>query len=256
MFRKQTIVWTIISILALLPLPLFAAADDDVNKHDVSMTALGPGVKNVSEEIRNVPIHPDDIKSGYWSSAGPVARTSYNNPFMVSIGHTLYRTHRGNRGVSARVRWIIYPFANQINIAERNYTNAPGTGQRGYGAALTYVGMEARGVIPAISRLNGDLGFLNIFTNFTPEVEWRTPLKIGGRERSLIFSLTYFQLEAVTGWDRYDHLEEYKRYTLAHCVPLTISLDLGRVRVGAQVTFAFGRGVDPVTPSLNMAWSW
>jgi hypothetical protein len=99
------------------------------------------------------------------------------------------------------------------DIVERNYTNAPGTDQRGLGAALTYYRVE-----------EGD-NFI-----FMPGYSLRILYTIEEKKKADIrlfleygtgFAKVPVAIE--TGWDRFDELETYKNYDLTgrlayHCI--------------------------------------
>lgn len=210
---------TVAAVLTCLLFPQAGQAQE--GKFDVSLAFGNPVVNNLPLEIRNVPIHPDD--SGV---PGPVARTRYTMPVIASAGVRLIR--RSN--FTGRLRWFFYPnHGLGGDIARRNYTNAPGTEQRGEGAALTFVGLEVGGIFPAVD----GLGAASVLLNVSPEAQWAFPLSRNASTR-LISTASYYRIEAVSGWDRFNGLDVRDRYTLAHCLPVTVGIDTGRFAIGVQ----------------------
>jgi hypothetical protein len=86
---------------------------------------------------------------------------------------------------------------------ERNYTNAPGTNQRGTGAALTFYDIDRRYVF----KINGCVR-PKIFS----EMEF-----MNKKEFSFAFGYEVFpeKIVAINGWDRYNETEVKDRYELS-----------------------------------------
>jgi hypothetical protein len=153
---------------------------------------------------------------------------------------------------------MIFPWG--IADAERNYRNAPGTDKRGYGAALTYIGLKRSGVIPSTT-----INFLDVFLNWTPIMKAEVA-PFDGKLSDVWFgvSASYYAFDAQTGWDRYDSLEVRKNYTLMHVFPVRIYMSIinreGNGTGGSGLTFgvqlnpgsktSWGEQVDISMPSL------
>jgi hypothetical protein len=105
---------------------------------------INPSSASLPESARLVPIHPSDT----------YARESNNGPIEnilkgISVGGAQARfgleARHGPFGAQAGIGGGVgfYTFSKDgFDFAERNYTNHPGTSQRGYGAALTYYTMD------------------------------------------------------------------------------------------------------------------
>lgn len=188
-------------------------------------------VDNMPLEIRNVPIHPNDTYVSP-SNAGPIEETKYDTKGTLSV---LWRLKKqiADYGLKAGLglHWIIYPTPGLYDNELRNYTNAVGTQRRGYGAALTFVGIEKRGIIPDISDDTWD----DVFLNIAPELFIETPFN----SSAWIYgaSVGYFKLQAVNGWDRHDSLEENDHFTLAHVLPFSLSIQSDNIRIGISYPY-------------------
>lgn len=157
-------------------------------------------ISDIPEYIRDIPPHKDDkgrttqpiddVEIWYPSWLGLLGvnfSVGYNNKlFDIKIG--------GSRGNVA-------PMLG--GLIERNYTNAPGTSKRGYGAALTAYGF-VRG-----SRQK------SLYVRFQPKMA--LPVVIS-------FEKENFDLSLDTGWDRYNGWEKYKKYRLLNYSYTTFKL--------------------------------
>lgn len=158
-------------------------------------------IKNISEEMRTTPIHKDD---GYArpENNGPTKEDSARLPALVEL--KLLKA-----GLETKINKNVYldiygdlslNISNFILVGKkhkRNYTNAPGTDKRGYGAALTYWSVK-----PGPLFIPGIKADLHISTN----KDW--DFIIGGGYRR-------YDLEIERGWDRYDSLEKYRDTSIA-----------------------------------------
>jgi len=131
-----------------------------------------------------------------------------------------YAWEKGRWDLGIGFLWIYSAIGGFDDVKVRNYTNHPGTSTRGYGAALTFVGTEVRGLIPSF---NNDLDFLSFIFNLTPKVFAEYCLD-KERQFRLGASLSYHQFNAINGWDRYDSYEIDETKTLAHIYPLTFEI--------------------------------
>jgi len=212
----------IVSLLVQIVLGFSAvqmrAADSHVEFGTV-YTYLGYRINDMPLSVRNVPVHPDD--SGYQSNQGPIERRQFDADHSVSIGlsYLLEWEGRLRYRVGFGLNWFLYPHELVYDNAERNYSSAVGTSQRGEGAALTFVGLEQRGVVPPFDAI-GDY-----FLNWTPEVRFEVAPR-EGRFRNFFVgaSLSYFNVRAVNGWDRFDRLELRDSKVLSHHIPLRMYL--------------------------------
>jgi len=149
-------------------------------------------VHNVPESIRNVPPHKDD-RWGYYSHPGPIRADSGDAPWLMEI-----RFLKLGLGVdlAENITWRNYGdlsfnfghfFHAGGDLYRRNYTNAPDTSKRGYGAALTFWTPGYDILIPGL----------------------RTELQFKNKgEGSWFFGAGYrlYNFGIITGYDRYDHL--------------------------------------------------
>jgi hypothetical protein len=212
-------------------------------------------IKDMPEEIRNVPIHEDD---GYANpaNAGPIEKRYYELDGFFSLDW-FYRKDIGDKlWLDFGINWLLCPLRS---VGLRNYTNAVGTSQRGYGAALTFAALQMRGPLPPTGEYIVDFLF-----NWTPQVAIGTPLdkeknfKIG-------ISASYYRLCAVNGWDRYDRYETKDYYTLAHIVPITLALNIhNMVTLGVSYNLNYpssqgsdaGTEIDKLSYILSLKGTW
>lgn len=181
---------------------------------DVKTTLNRMEIKNVPEELRYVPIHPSD---GYAKEEdnGPIQKDSIKlRDRLIEIGFL-------KAGIEAKIgenRLDIYWNGSYRikgedldidDINERNYTNAPGTEMRGYGAALTYWTADYSDNF--IQGINADLS-LRILD------EWNLILGGGYRE---------YGIEIQRGWDRYDHLQKWKTDDIGDIEETSVYIGLG-----------------------------
>ncbi|MFH1452191.1 MAG: hypothetical protein ABIF88_03395 [archaeon] len=177
--------------------------------------ALVQNVRDVPEEIRDVPIHSDD---GYASGkGGPIPSDDINvgprtggffryGGRMPVIKDTLF----AKLGIEVELGGIF-----TSDKPSRNYTNAVGTSQRGRGAALTYYSIHTKSgpnwnssLIPKI------VGGL--------ELELSDSVTVGAN-----YSIWREDLVAETGYDRYDSLEHRSSFNL---VDMTVSSITGSLK--------------------------
>lgn len=181
-------------------------------------------VSNIPPEIRDVPKHEDD----WWVSdekVAPIKDSRLNYPYasldldgVLGLGY-LKEPFEFQLGIGVRYPLAAFPTA----IERRNYTNAPGTSKRGYGAALTYYSFPLRG-------LSTDIRFLGM----SPRVFLRL-LKMRD-EKSAYFLEYAIEKQGISienGWDRWDELERW------HCYKIT---DLTKHIIKIGITNIFGVG--------------
>jgi hypothetical protein len=171
-------------------------------------------VSNMPESIRNVPIHNDDRNIP--TSDGPIndALIHGNAWKLLMLGFsTQVRFKAGDfkAEIGGKVSYN-YNLAFTDEIAERNYTNAPGTPERGEGAALTYYTVYAGGFeYGPYAKIS--FGFFGIEDYFD-----------------------FSSIRAKTGWDRYDALQTHTTYPLynlnSNILKAIVEVDRVRFYVG------------------------
>ena len=171
-------------------------------------------VPNMPLFIRDVPAHPDD---GNPHGIAPIAQETYDLSVIVLAGLSYIDTISSNIGFE--IGASIFSVDNGDKVI-RNYTNAPGTDKRGYGAALTFCELSPRGI------------FGTIWASMThPAVDIIPKMSLflildRDIDMYLGVSFSYFSIRAVNGWDRYDNNEYKDAYTLAHCFPISLQVHL------------------------------
>ena len=165
------------------------------------------GDVSLSESARTVPIHPDDTYANPKNN-GPIEDVltglSFQNVKLRIGAEATHNNFIANFGLGAGIAFVTYN--TEYDFAERNYTNNPGTDQRGYGAALTNYFLQGDGTAGLLFNPFIRLGYkiktkpasytdINLFTEYSPEfISFNTDLK--------------------TGWDRYDRFEEFEKRTV------------------------------------------
>lgn len=209
---------------------------------DLGYAYLGAEAKDMPLSFRNVPVHPDD-----WGYPGPITSKKYAAAHEAFL--SLMYDWQFGRSESSPLRydlgigldWMIVPSAVGAggDKAERNYMNAPGTDIRGYGAALTFVGVRQGGMIPSM-----DSQLADFFLNWTPRVRLEVA-PFGGYLENLWVgtSVSYFTIDAENGWDRYDKLDVRETRTMLHVIPVRLyGMLLGKdsdMRVGIMAGVEF-----------------
>jgi hypothetical protein len=174
-------------------------------------------------EARNVPKHPDDVgysENEFGGGQAPIDRKAYdcNNSFAVSFLYSRVgisnNKPRYNFGIG--LDWLVCPYLSS-DMEKRNYQGGrPGTTDRGYGAALTYISLIQTGIVPSTG-----ICFLDFLFDWGPKAKFEFALfDMESNEVWLGVSCSYHALTAQTGWDRYDTLEVRKDYILAHQFPI------------------------------------
>jgi len=182
---------------------------------DLRFSKPASKVSNVPKSIRHVPIHKRD---GYASRSnnGPIKDSSAKLPILMELGLLKAGV---KKNLSEDVRLNAYAdlslnfntilkmgFGGEIN--RRNYTNHPGTSQRGYGAALTYWTADYRPLF--IPGFKADVEF---------SVDDSTNMIIGCGYR-------IYDIVVQTGWDRYDKFEVRRNHSVAELHERSIYLGL------------------------------
>ncbi len=170
-------------------------------------------VQTIPEYIRDVPMHPED--KGYFpeENIAPIADGLLNRygtgQIIGKVGPVL-KTGALEFQVGAECELL----ATYLAARERNYTNEPGTDQKGNGAALTFVGIsnEIQNLGPFLKtslELNKSFSlFLEYFANLLPH-----------------------QISLNNGWDRYSELE------IKSSNPLATTISDHTLRLGIEYNF-------------------
>jgi hypothetical protein len=157
---------------------------------DLSWDFFGANDASLSESARLVPIHPSDTYA-LEKNNGPVkdvlnSITAQNIKLRFGV-EAQHKQFQADAGLGFGVSFISYN-KEGLGLAERNYTNAPGTSQRGYGAALTYIDLEENGTSGMVINPFFRLGYqikgkewdYNLFGEYSPEImSFSTELNVG-----------------------------------------------------------------------------
>ena len=199
----------------------------------ISLSYATPDIKirNMPLEVRNVPIHPDDTYVSQ-KKAGPIEEKEYSSIGTIMFGPWI-KKDIGKSRAGLRLNWIIYPGIEIADKELRNYTNAVGTEHRGHGAALTFVGIEKRGIFFTKTPV------VDVLLNVTPEVFFEVNISNKKDNLQLGASVSYARLVADTGWDRFNSLETRELFTLAHIIPVSTYIKYNNYEFGVQVPIIF-----------------
>jgi len=189
--------------------PAFYIAMIDVN------VTRSLNIISIPEKYRLVPIHPDDYMYPE-SSNGPIenlsADSAYKNGKLSADVSTYIRA-----GLAVKLKGV--EFETDINVSispkfgdsnddtefhERNYTNNPGSSDRGYGAALTYYTLK----YPRRIAMGADAELS--FPLYSKKKELTNHYS-----RALIgVDLRKFKMSLTEGWDRYNEQEIWKTFNI------------------------------------------
>ncbi len=215
----KTLIFVVIAMLVFASTAW--AQDEEESKTFLRVALTTLKVSDMPLSVRDVPNHPDD---GFASGTeGPIEKTNYSLKAIIEMGRTVKKVDRRDASLKMNVNWIY----GVGTIARRNYTNAIGTGQRGYGAALTYCQLTTRGMLPNIT----SSPFVNLVLSVAPELVWERKL---GEKKTIGCSVGYFRLVAENGWDRYDNYEIRNAKALANCFPIGIAASVGDINLAAK----------------------
>jgi hypothetical protein len=188
---------------------------------------------SLPESARLVPIHPDDT----------YANEKNNGPIKNVLTGITMEGVRAKFGVEARENQFgakagvgfgfdSYSFSkeNSWGFAERNYTNHPGTSERGYGAALTYYDFSESGSIGVFVS-----PFLNLSYHFP-----------SGKEGNKVYAFVEyapefhsFSTSIETGYDRWNKLEKLDD------VRVSADFMTNLIKVGAGFDWDYDLGMMP-----------
>lgn len=162
------------------------------------------GIKSVPVGVRDVPVHPDDLRLGSgtdWSA--PIGNRS--GDFHVSNGGVCemfagldLSFYNGLAAIVFGAGYAVRSSGDSSIFNERNYLNSmnsPDTGSstsyvRGSGTALTYYTVSYDG------------GSLCLFTEAKVAASRRLSFGLG-------YKMYWEQVSATSGWDRYNSLQEW-----------------------------------------------
>jgi hypothetical protein len=166
----------------------------------------GGAVASVPESVRTVPIHPDDTYASPSDNGAIASKENRAEPYFglisLEVGLKIARPGEGEDRLEKQSLALKvglgadFGINGGVRLNERNYTNAPGTATRGYGAALTYYDI---GAAPLVAQLV-------VVPKVFGELDWKNFLI---REQ-----LVAYETAVNTGWDRNDGLEARESYTL------------------------------------------
>ncbi len=189
---------------------------------DLTYAYLGVHVQNMPVSIRDVPIHPDDL-ADFEGNGGPILETGYRMNNSVALG-VMYAWQYGNDDLRLNLGfgfdWLALANVGLINsVAERNYSTDVGSFHHDdEDARLTYLGLRQVGVIPTTKNYWAD-----IFLNWTPRAKIEIAPFHGPLEHLWLgASVSYYVVNAQTGWDREDNLQPRREYTFAHVIPVRL----------------------------------
>ncbi|MEI7562439.1 MAG: hypothetical protein WCJ39_01600 [bacterium] len=196
------------------------------------------GFKEIPLAIRDVPKHPSD---NYVSSTNmapiEVSRLDESKLWGTTPSISL------SGGIRTKKVEIVIGGFGSLNLTsqsstERNYTNSPGTSNRSTGAALTYI------------KLN-DLRWLY---GYSGGLKIKVDESNAGIYLCILYQKTLQNMSIRTGWDRFDQLEEYNKYSLGTFA--TDEFSIGpeiRYETNGYIKIVMGYGI--TSASNRSAWA-
>jgi hypothetical protein len=180
---------------------------------------------NVPEEIRHVPIHPDDTYAKEKNN-GPIEPKDIKGVTLwglinpVLVGGLEFKIDRIylNAAVSVSSPLISNRYSDYY---ERNYTNHPGTSERGYGAALTQYSTSITPLkipILIIPKLSAEIT-IPVYSIEKGSLE-KEGIIIGYGRRRYNFSIE-------TGWDRFDKYERNEWFPIEEIIENSVYIGYG-----------------------------
>jgi hypothetical protein len=194
---------------------------------DLGVTYVEPQIKsidNIPLSIRNVPINPEDtyVPAG---NQGPISQTSLKTPYTLTIldfklGAKFDMGRAQSWGDGSTNKWLSASAGIGIslnltpdtignptfgsNTAERNYSNAVGTSERGEGAALTYEQLNNHYWGGKWNEYLQPFAFVDLSHNFSKAVALSVGVKVTQQTEMI-----------ATGWDRWDEQSGWKTYDVS-----------------------------------------
>jgi hypothetical protein len=201
--------------------------------------------------IRNVPIHKDDWTPE--SYKGPIAQDELSNRKVSATGAGKAFVGYGTDDLRVESGIIGMIYGTSQELCERDYTIDPSTGMRRQGAAYTF--MEQNDI--KLSYGFFIQGELKLHDESLKKLKDKIYLHAEYRRLSENYGI-------VTGWDRYNKLEVYKRYDIATIVMnqleagleyrdkhKSIGLFVGRTIPQLMKTSELGKLMEISTPSFT-----
>lgn len=224
--RKNLLIYLLVALTIIFV--NFSPATNNLKQKNKFYLFIGGGVNwtwdanickisNIPERVRDVPVYPDD--ENIYTDIAPInnSQLSYS-PSSVAL----------NGVIGAGCKFGLYSIAlggsidyylaanDKTTIKRRNYTNAPGTEQKGEGAALTYYKLDkdwnhglnalAPGLFVKLSKQFSEKSICCLFVEY---------------------NISFYGLHLENGWDRYNHLKKWKIYKIADIHRNSIKLGLG-----------------------------
>lgn len=186
----------------------------------------------VPKRVRNVPVHSDD--QNIPTNIAPINNASINySPCSICLEGMIGVAYKsGLYKVKISGGTSYYLAANDHNsLKTRNYTNAPGTNERGDGAALTYYKLDkdwTHGINAFVPRLS-----INISRQFSKKSICQIFTE---------YDLSFYGLHLENGWDRYNRFEKWKIYKLAdirrNCIKFGLNVKFLKIYMGYVIPTA------------------
>jgi len=185
---------------------------------DIQYTWTNIQLTNVPEHLRTVPIHPEDIWYAKEKNNGPILNDYSKLPNYYEIrflkgGLEIMLNEDTYLDVYGDLSYLTTSHPkDHRDVHVRNYTNHPGTGQRGTGAALTYwTGNFDKGI------------FVGLKADVHKALSDEHDMFIGIGHRKL-------PIGAETGWDRFNSLEKHKLKNIGEIGETSIYWGIGSSR--------------------------
>ena len=171
--------------------------------------AVSPEFSKIPDIMKAVPKHPDDVNI-------PASNVAPIEVSTLTDAHLWWTPMYMNINVGIGTERLTVeggPFG-QLNVGsqettERNYTNAVGSSQKGYGAALTYIKLNSTRWI----------------YGFTGMLRYK-PNPKDGLYLTLNYSQYWQNMSIRTGWDRNDKYTEYTKYPIGTFLFQEVSLGI------------------------------
>jgi hypothetical protein len=213
-----------LAVFPFLPFALSEARAEEPKKGEyeffanVGLTAqVEPScgvLRSTSLKVRDASAHSEDYVTR--GSLAPIEDTALDMPessIYAELNAGISKEDE-DYGLSAGlgIKWRLI---SELKIKERNYTSAPGTETRGYGAALTYYGFAEDPT---------DLIFV-------PGIFARASKMINKKDSFfdklyLEYRLDFSSLNAANGWDRWANLEKNESFKLADIMEHTLKIGI------------------------------
>ena len=197
-------------------------------------------LENIPLVVRDVPKHPDD---GYASDQD--VKPIHDKEFVYFDNYVTGNLRMG-LGLIWPKGYIAIGIEELMGInnhagdsrLERNYTNYPGTGMRGEGAALTYYGIESEG--PA-----------GIFFRYSGPILRNDSGVVNGASFILDYNYYPSKLKMSNGWDRWDRYEKWKDFDAGKVETHMLSIGVLYYNYMFQISSSVGYMMNFWTPTTQ-----